>query len=106
MRLIDLHPTFYGAGAGGDAVKDKNGNPVPERHGLGIIFDCPCGCGEPISVPFANPVDGGPKREDEPCQGWQRTGEDFATMTLSPSILRIDGCGWHGFVRNGEIVRA
>jgi len=31
----------------------------------------------------------------------------FETLTLTPSILRTPekgGCGWHGFVTNGEII--
>jgi hypothetical protein len=103
MRLIDLHPQFYGAG--GDAITDKHGNPVPERHGLGVTFDCPCGCEHPIAIPFVNPLDGGPKHGDDPRRGWQRTGDSFETLTLSPSILRMDGCGWHGWVTEGEIIK-
>jgi hypothetical protein len=34
---------------------------------------------------------------------WNRTGDTFETMTLTPSI---DGSGvghWHGFITNGEV---
>ena len=37
---------------------------------------------------------------------WQRTGDTFETLTLHPSILRSPqkgGCGWHGWVTNGEV---
>lgn len=60
MRLVDLEPTFLGAG--GEGVT-RNGQPMPERHRVG----------------------------------------------LTPSILRLPakgGCGWHGFIRNGEVVAA
>ncbi len=37
---------------------------------------------------------------------WQRTGETFDTLTLTPSIhsrKEKGGCGWHGFITNGEV---
>lgn len=102
MRLVELKPEFLGYG--GEGVSDKNGDSVPRREGIGVIFDCPCGNHEEehrCYIPFANPIDGGPSVEP---RGWQRTGADLETMSLTPSILRsIDkgGCGWHGFLRNG-----
>jgi hypothetical protein len=101
MRLIDLDPKWLGAG--GPDISDGSGNPVPERSGVGVMLDCPCGCDSPLYVPFANPLDGGPSLEP---RGWQRTGETFETLTLSPSILRSrdkGGCGWHGFVTDGQV---
>ena len=103
MKLIDLNPRWVGAG--GEGISDKDGNPVPARHGVGLGFDCPCGCKIRGYVDFANPLDGGPPLRDAHHQ-WQRTGEDFATLTLTPSILRSrekGGCGWHGFITNGEV---
>lgn len=102
MRLSELKPKFLGAGGPGVTL---HGQPMPERRGLGVQFDCPCGCGAPCFVPFANPLDGGPQLE---AQGWQRTGETFETLTLTPSILRREprGCGWHGFIRDGEVIQA
>ena len=65
----------------------------------------PCGAGEPLFVPFVNPLDGGPPLEvGRP--NWQRTGDTFESLTLTPSILRRrdrGGCGWHGFITNGEV---
>ena len=106
MKLTDLQPRFYSHG--GEGISDASGNPVPERVGMGLIFSCPCGCPSDVAVPFSNPLDGKPSgRECGPA--WERTGETFDTMTLAPSILRVHperyGCkGWHGFVRNGEII--
>lgn len=101
-RLRDLNPTFYGAGGGG--VMRADGSPVPERSGLGLICDCPCGCGELLAVPFRNPIDGGPMETDASGRAtWQRTGETFENLSLSPSILRVGGCGWHGFIENGQV---
>lgn len=102
MRLTELDPAWIGAGGAG--VTDKNGDPAPERHGVGVTFDCPCGCGSTVYVPFTNPLDGGPAYERRVT--WRRTGETFDTLTLTPSIRRVPyngSCGWHGFVRDGGI---
>lgn len=104
MRLADLNPGWVGAG--GEGIWDRNGNPVPKRDGIGVSFDCPCGaCGVRGFVAFENPLDGGPPLHGERAR-WQRTGETFETLTLRPSILRSHdkgGCGWHGFITNGEV---
>jgi len=107
MRLLDLHPQWVGAG--GPGISDAHGNPVPERHGVGIMFDCPCGgdC-EPVYLGFQNPVDGGLPHAGAGHPLWERRGDDFATLTIRPSIQRIPGvgslCRWHGFVTVGEVV--
>jgi hypothetical protein len=106
MKLVDLNPRFVGAG--GEGISDKDGNPSPARHGIGLLFTCPCGkCDEyhDCFVSFANQLDGGPPLPDERPL-WQRTGDTFETLTLTPSILRSvekGGCGWHGFITNGEV---
>lgn len=101
MRLTDLNAHFLSSG--GTGVTDVNGHPVPERTGVGVMFDCPCGCGANRYVPFANPIDDkGPDNE----RGWQRVGDTLETLTLSPSILVVGECGWHGFIRNGQIENA
>lgn len=105
MRLVDLNPQFLGAG--GEGVTRADGSPAPERDGVGVEFDCPCGDhaeDHRCYVPFANPIDGGEQLESK---GWQRTGDTFETLTLTPSILRNPirgGCGWHGFITNGEVI--
>ena len=104
MKLTELHPRWVGAGS--DGISDGHGNPVAERHGVGISFDCPCGY-----VSFANPLDGGPALKGKSPK-WDRTGETFEDLTLRPSILRtvnpelpiaLRGYTWYGFVTNGEI---
>ena len=106
MRLIDLNPSFVGCG--GEGVT-RDGQPVLRRGGIGLALDCPCGCGQGLFIPFANPIDGGP---NEQPKGWQRTGETFESLSLRPSVLRVKwkdasgaehGCGWHGFITNGEV---
>lgn len=128
MRLTDLNPRFMNAGGEGvyrrtdrlcracngenaGACEPCHGSgfeyePAPERHGVGVIFQCPCGNrseSHECYVPFANPLDG--KGPYEP-KGWQRTGDTFETLTLTPSIFRRTdwgGCGWHGFITHGEV---
>ncbi len=78
---------------------------MPLSEGVGVNFDCPCGCDSPCFVPFTNPIGGG--APCDPNHGWQRTGETFEALTLTPSILRNPirgGCGWHGFITNGEVL--
>ena len=82
VRLVDLDPQWVGAGGAG--IHDRDGNPVPERHGVGLAFYCPY-AGEAT---------------------WERTGETFAALTVRPSIQRVGGCRWHGFISNGEIASA
>lgn len=107
MKLAGLNPYFIGAG--GEGVTAADGQPAPLREGVGLVCDCPCGkCGMHLYVPFANPLDGGPPLSGN---GWQRTGDTFETLTLTPSILRIsngrpESCGWHGFITNGEVIAA
>lgn len=104
QQLVDLNPSWIGRG--GEHVRDKDGNPVPERHGTGIILTCPCGtCPEHnwLYVPFENPLDGGAPDPTEHAL-WKRTGTNFLTLTLHPSVRRTSGCGWHGFIRDGEVL--
>jgi len=34
---------------------------------------------------------------------WSVSGTGLADLTLSPSILMLRGCKWHGWVQNGQI---
>ena len=108
MKLVDLHPIWVGHG--GPGVTGPDGAPIPLRERVGIMLDCPCGkcdseTGGWLYVPFRNPIDGGPPVETgHPT--WERTGDSFETLTVSPSILRSTergGCGWHGWIRSGEV---
>lgn len=74
MRLIDLKPKLYGRG--GEGITDAAGNPVPQRFGIGVIMNCPCGqCGQKLSIPFKNPMDGGAADDSE------RRSEGYRTST-------------------------
>lgn len=68
----------------------------------GFICHCPCGgCDEDrlLYLPFSNPIGPGPVSSRE--RGWKREGESFETLTLTPSIRRLEGCCWHGLLKNG-----
>lgn len=101
MRLTELSPRW---------VRDGEG-----RHGQGMSFECPHCRAEYLGVWFANPVDGGAPIEEEKRkyvdrQGkprirplWHRQGENFETLSLSPSIDASEVGHWHGFITNGEV---
>jgi len=101
MRLVDLKPRWIGYG--GPGLTDASGAEPKRREQIGLELDCPCGaCGQRLYIPFANPLDGGPQVG---TIGWQRTGETFEMMTLTPSILRSKphSCGWHGWITAGVV---
>jgi hypothetical protein len=102
MRLTELNPRWVSAG--GEGVTDKDGNAVSAREKIGVTFDCMCGCGERVYVPFANPIDGGPAHAPgRPL--WNRAGETFDDLTTLPSIQRLTGCKWHGYITKGDVHR-
>lgn len=103
MRLIDLDPRWVFSG--GEGITDTaTGLPVPRREGVGIGFDCPCGCDSSLYVGLTNPLDGGPPVDDRPGRHlWTRTGDNFETMSLHPSIRRMSHCGWHGTIDAGVV---
>lgn len=94
LKLTDLDPRY---------ITMESGQRV------GLTFQCP-GCGDAdqrAAVFVAPPFDPGPTAE----RSWHRTGEDLATISLSPSI-RVshgDGAGgtrecWHGYLKAGKLV--
>lgn len=92
-QLVDLNPKWFGI-HGKDTV------------GAGIIFDCPCQLercewGGKIAISFANPIKGEPEAVSNE-KLWQRSGETFETLTLSPSIHCVGH--WHGWLQNGVLV--
>lgn len=56
-----------------------------------LLFCCPCGCGD-VSAVDVTPIAG------RPCWSWNG---DRERPTLSPSLLRTGGCGWHGWLDDG-----
>lgn len=61
----------------------------------GMVFICPCGCDCTLGVNFERP--------NEPK--WIFDG-NRSTPTVTPSIRRLDGCHWHGWLTDGRWVTA
>lgn len=98
MKLTDLDPKF--------AYPFQIAS---EGTGRVLSFQCPGKCCEVkersehtlITVHFANPIN--PTDVPNP-RGWLRTGTDFESISLSPSINVEGAHTWHGFVTNGEVI--
>lgn len=98
-KLTELNAKFIGAG--GPGVFNADMTQAEERHGVGVIMDCPCGCDSQLFVGFENPLDGkGPFNSGAPR--WKRVGDTIEALTLTPSVQRKGPCGWHGFITDGE----
>lgn len=99
MRFTELKPEWV--------QRDAN------RTGTAIWSLCPCGCGGGLLIPLSNPIDGGATDPPEAWGAgltarWTRAGEDFATMSLTPSVLIWEDKAagrqhWHGWITNGEV---
>lgn len=112
-RLVDCNPHFVEDGRGALCA---------------VYFECPEGHDDCKHViPFTPALDGTPGNWNNGGSGpiWQRTGDTFETLTLSPSIRRIQRypsreaaiaagcipeyvtesmtCALHIFIRNGAI---
>lgn len=110
MRLTELEPRWVGAG--GEGITQADGTPASRRYGVAVSFRCPCGKHprddeyetDRCVILLENPLDGlGRFDATTPGHYWTRTGETFETLTLTPSIQRVGGCSWHGFVTNGDV---
>jgi hypothetical protein len=112
-RLVDCDPQW---------VSESDG-----REGCGVRFECPEGHANCVHViPFTPALDGQPHASWQSNGAtWQRTGDTFETLTLSPSIRRepvyasreaaiaaganekhlepTHFCALHIFIRDGQI---
>lgn len=82
---------------------------------VGLTFRCPhCMIGKRgetgyLGVYFANPIDPdnllgtGMSFGKLAANLWQRTGDSFDNLTLTPSIDVSQHGHWHGYITNGEI---
>lgn len=102
-NLTDLNPRWVDYG--GEGVTRTDGSSIPHQRGVGITFNCPCGCGDRAFVAFDVALDGSAYTQGNDPR-WHRQGVTFNSLTLSPSIQRHkigdDGCDWHGFIENGR----
>lgn len=114
MKLTDLRPRWFDVPGVGGAID-------------GITFECPGACCAGrvpvrIGIQFANPIGSEPKPlmtnkekhqhvhelrtfDIPPGFLWQRQGETFETLTLSPSVNASASGHWHGWVRNGQVTQ-
>lgn len=105
MTLLELDPRWA---CDADIVIGGVKHHYNNRHGMAVSFDCPCCIKakretiQRLAVWFANPIDNLPPTDDATTL-WNRVGETFETLTLSPSIDASKYGHWHGFITKGEI---
>ena len=64
-----------------------------QEQPVGYVLSCP-GRGERLSL-----------RTDGPGPHWTATGDlDAGSLTLTPSIHHVQGCGWHGYLQDGTFI--
>lgn len=100
MKLLDLDPRWA---MDADIVIGGIKRHYENRQGMCVSFECPHCRVQRLAVWFANPIDGLPPTDDASTL-FQRTGETFETLTLSPSVDASKSGHWHGHVTNGEIM--
>lgn len=119
MRIIDLDAEFLT-----DAKDIENRQTFKICKTLdgaqGLIMQCPgCAKGKPVVEEdgerfvigvhsiicwFSNPKNA-PKVPETmtPLPGrWEVSGDSLDNLTLNPSVWIKDGCGWHGWIKNGD----
>lgn len=64
-----------------------------DERELNVLYCCPCGCGQVTVLPIHITL-----KTQRPSWEWNGITE---SLTLSPSIRRLDGCKWHGHVVGG-----
>ncbi len=103
IKLTSLNPKWVGYG--GERVTNADGSAIPERHGVGLSFLCPClgKCGQRVYLSFENPLDDKGPIANDGRDIWIRTGDTFENLTLTPSIQRRASCSWHGYLTRGYL---
>ena len=107
MRLVDLQPQFLRVEYWGERRVLRKVDTLQEA--TGVRFLCPhCfkkngGAAGTHMVICCSPD----VVEDVAGPGrWTMEGQSAYDLTLSPSIHLQGGCGWHGWVRGGEVIAA
>ncbi len=108
MHLVDLDPHW---------VTLQNWS-IPDKFYVGVRFLCPhCSADladyganrrQRLVVSFWPPIDpsgllGKMFNIPRPPDAWERTGDTFETLTLTPSVDVSQHKHWHGHITNGEI---
>ena len=107
MRLVDLSPHWVTQmDANGSHWEDKVSR---QQDAQGVRILCPkCFTenGGPVGTHSVIVLF---KDRDIPPEAmplmarWEVSGNDFNDLTTTPSILINGGCGWHGFITNGDV---
>ncbi len=97
-RLVDLNPRWVG-------IHNFDVNSI---YYIGVTFDSPT-TGKRLAVLFEPAIDPaglaakyGWSTYFPESKKWQRTGETFDSLTLSPSLDFSSSGDWHGFINNGR----
>lgn len=91
FRLVENHDAIEAAGDG--VWSTWYGAPDVVAS---LVFMCPCGCGSITAINVSAPPSG---PDGHPVWTWDG---DRERPTCTPSILRLDGCKWHGYLTAGE----
>jgi hypothetical protein len=99
VKLTELDPRWFTIAHPADGVDFR----------IGLTFLCPHCRTQRLGVQFDPPIDPGnligrfgilwPKAHHV----WQRTGDTFETLTLTPSIDASGDGHWHGWITDGQI---
>jgi hypothetical protein len=103
VKLTELDPQFYRYGVQSFLLTEAL------SQAQGILFLCPF-----CFMRNAGPVGThsvlcwfkgrGVPDEAMPAPRWAVSGTGYHDLSLSPSVhLTGEGCGWHGFITNGEV---
>jgi hypothetical protein len=92
VKLTDLNPVWTTPVGG----HEPNGVQI-------LVLDCPCGRGHRLRLPLGSPGQSQRTDTETGCFVWQRDSNDFATLTLYPSV-RTSCC--HVHISKGEVTRA
>lgn len=106
VRLVDLNPrwfTFHGwASDSPFRIGLTFECPHCRNERLGVLFDEPIDP-DNVGATFAVPYDAAAFSNGFGMKVWNRNGETFDTLTLTPSIDGSHVGHWHGFITNGEV---
>lgn len=97
MKLVELNPKWIGVGH------------EPDMIIFGLRFDCPHCRIQRLAImftPFIDPNGWLPKIGGEWATDglrWNRIGDSFDVITLTPSINTEWAGHWHGFIEKGEV---
>jgi hypothetical protein len=104
VTLTDLEATFR------RIIDDRaDQEDVPFAEAQGIRFLCPkCfeangGAAGTHSVLCWFADKGVPADKSPGPARWPATGTGVEDITLTPSVLLLGGCGWHGWIKNGVV---